>query len=209
METITVRGKKWIASRVTQLGISVISELPGDLIGGELLTEAGGRLQVYGIDETNLLLQVICEKDQQKAEKILPEAKRHQGICVLLEGEDAEGVIYHKPLDVTKSISRILEILETEFPAPWLHCHKFSLDTAKTNHLLDEFPSGPKFIYVKECGGTVTLKFDSQNEPSWTLAAKDLFEVPFQQLYLTWTAQAGKKLTSYVSNREIKRTTLA
>ena len=43
---------------------------------------------------------------------------------------------------------------------------------------------------------------------TWTYATKDDFCMRFDQLYVTWNAQAGKELTFQVSNREIKRSTL-
>ncbi|TET59117.1 hypothetical protein E3J48_08250 [Candidatus Aerophobetes bacterium] len=110
---------------------------------------------------------------------------------------------------VLRELRHIREIPEEEFEKQWRHRYTYLLDTAKTGLCLDEFPSGPKYVYVKDCTGSVTLRFNSQNSPAWTLATKDQFRLPFDQLYLTWTAQAGKRLTFYVSNREIKRTTLA
>lgn len=91
----------------------------------------------------------------------------------------------------------------------WNQKYEYNLDTAETNLLIDQFPTrGSKYVYIHSCSGTVLLNFDSQNEPQWTLAARDHFRLPFESIYLTWTAQAGKKLIFYVSNREIKRTTL-
>jgi len=209
METVTIRGKKWVGTRVAQLGISFISELPGDLIGSTLSTKGPGKLQVIETPTTDILIELRCREGQQEVEKVLPEPKRHQGLCVFLEGENAEAVVYHRPLDVTKSIANIEQILEKEFAPQWLQSYEKNLSTAATNELIDRFPTKPKYLYVQTCSGTVTLRFDSQNSPSWTLAAKDLFEFPFEQLYLTWVAQSTKRLTFYVSNREIKRTTLA
>lgn len=92
----------------------------------------------------------------------------------------------------------------------WSQKYEYNLDTAKQDVLIDQFPTrGSKYLYVHSCSGVVTLNFDSQNEPVWTLAARDHFRLPFESCYLTWTAQATKKLIFYVSNKEIKRSTLA
>lgn len=174
-----------------------------------LTTKGPGKLQVVGTPNSEVLMELVCQEGQQEVEKVLTEPKRHQGLACFLEGENAEGVICHRPFDVGKSIANIEQILEKVFAPQWVQEYQFNLDTAATNKLIDVFPTKPKYLYVQTCTGTVTLKFNSQNSPGWTLAAKDLFEFPFEQLYLTWTAQAGKGLTFHVSNREIKRTTLA
>lgn len=92
----------------------------------------------------------------------------------------------------------------------WTQKYEYNLDVARTNELIDQFPStGSKFLYVHTCSGTVVLHFDSRNEPGWTLTARDQFRLPFERIHLSWTAQADKKLIFYVSNQEILRTTLA
>jgi len=207
---IKIQGESYQTIKITSTGC--VTPFPGELAGAKLLTDLrGGSLKLYDGNSSEPLLELLCPTGNQEREEILPEVKRHQGgLFAILEGGGAEALVYDLPLDSTRALQRILEVLEKEFAPQWVHSYKFNLDTAETNHLLDDFPSGPKFIYVKECDGTVTLRFDSQNEPSWTLPTDmGLYLMPFEKLYLTWTAQAGKKLVFYVSNREIKWTTLA
>ena len=92
----------------------------------------------------------------------------------------------------------------------WVQKYEYRLDSAKSNLLIDQFPThGSKFLLVHSCSGVVALNFDSQNEPVWTLAARDLYQLPFESIYLTWAAQPNKCLIFYLSNKEILRTTLA
>lgn len=213
MEKITLKGKKYDIVPITKSGI--ITTLPGNLAGGQLLTNGeGGTLKVYDarvLDGKESILTLECEKGRQDREEIFTAIKRYDGgLCAILEGEKAEGNLYIEPFDFIRDTRRILELLEGEFAPQWVHRYTELLDTAATNKLYDGFPTNAKYIYIKENTGTVTLKFDSQNEPSWTLPAdKGLFLMPFEQLYLTWTAQAGETLTFYVSNREIKWTTVS
>ena len=90
----------------------------------------------------------------------------------------------------------------------WTHRYTELLDTAKTDKLIGQFPTQPKYLYVKSNSGTVTAKFNSANEPSFSLTTKDLIRLPFSKLYLSWIAQPNKCLTFYISNKEIKMSTL-
>lgn len=212
MDTISIKGKKYEILKITKS--QVVAETPGILAGAKILTNGfGGNLKIFDARSRNgiePLLVVECKEGRQENEQILIEPKKYEGgICVELEGINAEARLYHKPFDIVQDIHRILEILENEHRAQWVHTYEFLLDTAKTNHLIDQFPSKPRYLYVKELTGTVILNFDSQNEPSWTLATKDIFRMVFDSIYLTWTAQATKKLIFYVSNREILMSTLS
>lgn len=127
------------------------------------------------------------------------------------EKTELESFLQETPLEfyLLRELLRLRSRFDEEFCPQWIQKYEFLLDTAKSNHLIDQFPTKPRYLYVKEATGTVLARFDSQNEPSWTLAAKDQFRMPFDQLYLTFAAQADKCLIFYVSNREILRTTLA
>ena len=126
------------------------------------------------------------------------------------EKVELEAFLQDCPIEVyiLKELLALRERIDKEFSPQWTHKYEYNLDTAQTNKLIDQFPTPPKYLYVKEATGTVTLNFNSQNEPSWTLTVKDQFRMPFEAIYLTWTAQATKKLIFYVSNQEIKRSTL-
>lgn len=92
----------------------------------------------------------------------------------------------------------------------WVQKYEYRLDTAKTNLLIDQFPTrGAKYLFVHSNSGLVNLNFDSVNEPVWVLATKDQFQMPFNQIYLSWAGQVDKKLVFYVSNQKIEVTTLA
>lgn len=212
MDTITIRGEKYTITKVENSG--VISEAPGEIVGARLLTSGlGGVARIYDAKERNNkepLLEITCDEGAQDNEKILPEVKRYEGgLAVILKGSMAEVYIYHQPFDAVRGIFRILKLLEKQFEKQWVHTYQFNLDSAQTNYLINQFPREPKYLYVHTASGTVTMTFDSQNNPSWTLAAKDQFCMPFEAIYLTWTAQATKRLTIYVSNKEIFRSTLA
>jgi len=208
--TIRIREQTWLVSEVRKDGLTTISEVPGELIGGVLETkEVPGRVQVFDSGLANVLLDFACDKPHQKSERLLTKPKRHAGLTVFLQGKGGVAVIFHQSFDVGQGIYKIQQILEKAFEPQWLQCYEKNLDTAVTDLLIEGFPTKPKYLYVQTCSGTVTMKFNSQNSPSWTLAAKDLFCFPFEQLYLSWTAQSGLRLTFYISNREIKKTTLA
>jgi len=212
VDTITIKQKKYEIIKFSKSG--VLTEVPGVLAGAKILTNGfGGNLKIFDARTRNgiePLLIVECKEGRQENEQILIEPRKYEGgIAVQLEGINAEALIYHKPFDIVEDIHRILEILEDEHRSQWVQKYEFLLDTAKTNLLIDQFPTQPKYIYVHTCSGTVTLNFNSQNEPSWTLTVKDQFRIPFEAIYLTWTAQATKELVFYVSNQEIKHSTLS
>lgn len=127
------------------------------------------------------------------------------------EKKELKGFLQQAPLEfyLLRELLSLRSRIDRQFPDQWIHKYEYPLDTARNHHLIDQFPTQPKYLYVHTCSGTVTLKFDSQNEPSWTLTAKDQFRMPFDQLYLSWTAQATKKLIFYCSNREILMSTLS
>lgn len=212
MEIKEIRGQKYRLTKIDKSG--VITEQPGEIIGARLLTNGlGGELKLFDAVERNglePLLEITCEEGRQDNENILGKIKRYEGgLAATLEGPMVEAHIYHQPFDVAQGIYRILKLLEKAFEPQWVQEYQFNLDTAATDKLIDVFPTKPNYIYIQTCSGTVTMKFNSQNEPPWTLAAKDQFRMPFEQLYLTWTTQGTKRLTLYISNKEIKKTTLA
>lgn len=127
------------------------------------------------------------------------------------EKAELEAFLQDCPLEfyLLRELLSLRERIDQEFSPQWVQKYEFLLDTAQTHKLIDQFPTPPKYLYVKEASGTVLCQFDSQNEPSWSLSTKDEFKMPFQAVYLSWTAQVDKSLTIYVSNREILRTTLA
>ena len=127
------------------------------------------------------------------------------------EKEELESFLQDCPIEVyiLKELLSLRERIDREFASQWVHKYEYNLDIAKTNHLIDQFPTPPKYLYVKSNTGTVTARFDSQNEPSWSLTTKDHFRMPFTSLYLSWAAQSGKEIVIYLSNREILRSTLA
>lgn len=126
------------------------------------------------------------------------------------ERENLLSLVQGDPLLLNLYVLReLMQIRQRQGLKQWTQTYQFLLDTAKTDFLIDQFPSKPRYVYVKEATGTVLARFDSQNEPAFSLSEKDFFRLPFQQLYLTWTAQAGKKLVFLVSNQEIQVTTLA
>lgn len=213
MDTITIKQKKYEIIKFSKSG--VLTEVPGILAGAKILTNGfGGNLQIFDARTRNgiePLLSVECKEGRQENEQILIEPRKYEGgIAVTLEGINAEALIYHKPFDIVQDIHRIMEILEDEYVTPqWVHRYTELLGTAKTDKLYNQFPTQPKYLYVKSNTGTVTAKFNSQNEPSWSLTTKDQYHLPFSRLYLSWTAQAGKELVIYLSNKEIKKSTLA
>ena len=212
MDTITIKQKKYEIIKFSESG--VLTEVPGILAGAKILTNGfGGNLKIFDARSRNgiePLLVVECKEGRQENEQILIEPRKYEGgIAVKLEGINAEARLYLKPFDIVQDIHRILEILENEHRPQWVQVYQFNLDTAKSNHKIDQFPTPPKYIYVRACSGIVTLNFNSQNEPSWSLTVKDQFRIPFEAIYLTWTAQATKELVFYVSNQEIKHSTLA
>lgn len=128
------------------------------------------------------------------------------------EKKELESFLQDCPLEfyLLRELLALRSRIDQEFAPQWTHRYEFNLDSAKTNFLIDQWDSPlPKYLYIHSCSGVVNLKFDSQNNENWLLSAKDLFEMVFSQIYLTWTAQADKCLIFYVSNREIKRTTLS
>lgn len=126
------------------------------------------------------------------------------------EKEQLEAFLQDTPLEfyLLRELLSLRTRIDKEFAPQWVQKYEYNLDTAQTNKLIDQFPTQPRYIYVHTCSGTVTLKFDSQNNENWTLAAKDHFRIPFDAIYLSWTAEATKKLILYISNQEILRTTL-
>ncbi len=212
MDTITIKQKKYEIIKFSESG--VLTEVPGILAGAKILTNGfGGNLKIFDArsrNGTKPLLSIECKEGRQENEQILIEPRKYEGgIAVKLEGINAEARLYHKPFDIVQDIHHILEILEDGYRDQWVQVYQFNLDTAETNHLIDQFPTSPKYIYIHTCSGTVTLNFNSQNEPSWTLTVKDQFRMPFKAIYLTWTAQSTKELIFYVSNKEIKHSTLS
>lgn len=128
------------------------------------------------------------------------------------EKKELESFLQQTPLEfyLLRELLALRERIDREFAPQWTHRYEFNLDSAKTNFLIDQWDSPfPKYLYIHSCSGVVNLKFDSQNNENWLLSAKDLFEMVFSQIYLTWTAQATKKLIFYVSNRRILRSTLS
>lgn len=128
------------------------------------------------------------------------------------EKKELESFLQQTPLEfyLLRELLSLRERMDREFANQWIQKYEYRLDTAKTNFLIDEFPSkGAKHVYIHTASGTVTLNFDSVNEPCWTLTAKDFYQIPFDRLYLSWTAQPNQTLIFYVSNQKIKVTTLA
>lgn len=127
------------------------------------------------------------------------------------ERQELEGFLKEAPLDfyLLRELMRLRTRIDEEFPVQWVNKYEFALDTTRTNEKLNQFPGKPKYLYVKSNTGTVTAKFDSPTESSWSLTTKDQYRFPFDRLYLTFTAQVGKKLVIYISNQQILRSTLA
>jgi hypothetical protein len=108
------------------------------------------------------------------------------------------------------ALRELMTIRKRLGPEQWTQLYEFRLDVARSNELIDEFPTrGQKFLYVHSCSGVVTLNFDTRSEPLWTLTTRDLYRIPFERIHLGWAAQADKKLIFYVSNQRILRSTLA
>ena len=126
------------------------------------------------------------------------------------EKENLLSLVKGDPLLLNFYVLRELMRIRKRLGLPeWTQKYEYRLDTGKTNLLIDQFPSQARFLYVHTASGTVNLRFDSQNEPSWSLSSRDQFRMHFDQIYLSWTAQATKKLIFYVSNREILMSTLS
>ncbi len=206
MNTATIRGKKYEVIKITKSGI--FTEVPGEIVGGKLLTNGfGGNLKVFGATRINgekPLLEIDCKKGKQANEEILSQIKKYKcGLSAVLEGFNAQGIVYCASFDIAEDIHQILEIKQKELKPQWITEHHFNLDSAKTNYLLEEFPDKANYLYVQKCTGTVTIKFDSPNGASWTLSQVSKIKFPFKQIYLTWTAQSGEQLIFYVSNKDI------
>lgn len=204
---ITIRGKKYRVSKISQSG--VFTELPGELVGGKILTDGfPSSLKIYDArtrDGIQPLLEISCREGRQENEEIFPSVKRYDGgLAAVLEGENAEGYIYHEPFDIASEIHAIKELLEGEFVPQWEHELKFNLDTAKTDYLIEEFPTKANYLYIKECTGLVIVKFNHPTGLSWTLSQNTKIKIPFEKIYLTWTAQSGKNIRFYVSNQDIE-----
>jgi len=72
---------------------------------------------------------------------------------------------------------------------------EFDLGTARTNLVIDD--RGGQIIFITQCTGTAYFRFDGVAKPTYT-AKVGVMTVPFEKLYLTNTAQAGKKLTMII-----------
>ena len=206
MDTITIKQKKYEIIKFSQSG--VLTEVPGVLAGAKILTNGfGGNLKIFDARSRNgiePLLVVECKEGRQENEQILIEPRKYEGgIAVTLEGINAEARLYHKPFDIVQDIHRILEIKEKELEPQWVQEYRYSLTAAATSKLVDPFPTRAKYLFVKKLDGSATVKFNSANEESFTLTENAVYKIPFDQLYLTWTAQTDKTLIFYVSNEEI------
>lgn len=206
MDIITIKQKKYEIIKFSKSG--VLTEVPGILAGAKILTNGfGGNLKIFDARTRNgiePLLSVECKQGRQGNEQILIEPRKYEGgIAVKLEGINAEALIYHKPYDIVQDIHRILEIKEKELEPQWVQEYRYSLTTAATSKLVEPFPTRAKYLFVKKLDGSATVKFNSPNEESFTLSENAVYKIPFDQLYLTWTAQADKTLIFYVSNKEI------
>lgn len=69
---------------------------------------------------------------------------------------------------------------------------EFDLGTARDNEVIDN--KGGRIIFITECTGTAKFRFDGIARDTYTVRVGAM-PVPFEKLYLTNEAQAGKKLT--------------
>jgi len=127
------------------------------------------------------------------------------------EKADLLTLIKGDPLVLNLYILReLMRIRKRAGAEQWTQKYEYNLDKARTNELIDQFPTlGQKYIYIHSCSGVIQAHLDSRNEPVWTLAARDHFRLPFERIHLSWIAQPNKCLIFYVSNKEILRSTLA
>lgn len=206
MDTITIKGKKYEILKITKS--QVVAETPGILAGAKILTNGfGGNLKIFDARSRNgiePLLIVECKEGRQENENILPEPRKYEGgICVELQGINAEARLYHKPFDMVQDIHKLLEMKEEELRPQWVQEYRFSLTAAATNKLVDPFPTRAKYLFVKKLDGSATVKFNSASEEGFTLSENAVYKMPFDQLYLSFAAQTGVNLILYVSNKEI------
>lgn len=73
---------------------------------------------------------------------------------------------------------------------------EFDLGTARNNVVIDNI--GGQVIFITKCTGTAKFRFDGVEKPTYTVKV-GVMPVPFEKLYLTNTAQAGKKLTLIIT----------
>lgn len=71
----------------------------------------------------------------------------------------------------------------------------FDLGTPRNNVVIDN--RGGQIIFITQCTGTAKFRFDGIVKPTYTVRV-GVMPVPFEKLYLTNTAQAGKKLTMII-----------